>query len=65
MKRDIEIILLKLTDGLRIMRLSEPVSGLCLEMRLDKSQPVAKQQKHWKQVFESMLDRELGTINSD
>ena len=35
MKRDIELLLLKLADGGRILRLSEPRSGLCLEKRLD------------------------------
>ena len=41
MKRDIELLLLKLADGARILRFSEPESGLCLEKRLDPAQSVA------------------------
>ncbi len=61
MKRNIELLLLKLADGGRILRLSEPHSGLCLEKRLDSEEAVARQKKHWKQVFVAILDRELGT----
>jgi hypothetical protein len=60
MKRDIEILLLKLTDGARIMRLSDPKSGLCLEKRLDPAQSVARQKERWTHVFTAMLERELG-----
>ena len=60
MKRDVEILLLKLADGARVLRLSEPGSGLCLEKRLDPSQPVARQKERWAQVFAAMLERELG-----
>ncbi|MGH8629439.1 MAG: hypothetical protein ACREU7_01570 [Burkholderiales bacterium] len=62
MKRDIELLLLKLTDGARVLRLSEPKSGLCLEKRLDPGQSVARQKERWQQVFKTMLDRELGTV---
>ena len=60
MKRDIELFLLKLADGERILRLSEPQSGLCLEKRLDPQDSVARQKERWKQVFVAMLERELG-----
>ena len=33
MKRPIEMLLLQLADGARILRLNEPESGLCLESR--------------------------------
>jgi hypothetical protein len=59
MKRDIEMLLLKLADGVRILRFSEPESGLCLEKRLDPAQSVARQKEHWEQVFAAMLEREL------
>jgi hypothetical protein len=59
-KRDIEILLLKLADDARVLRLSEPRSGLCLEKRLDPSESVARQKQRWKQVFSAMLERELG-----
>ena len=60
MKRDIELLLLKLADGARILRFSEPASGLCLETRLDPKESVARQKQRWKQVFAAMLERELG-----
>lgn len=60
MKREIEMLLLKLADGARILRLSEPESGLCLEKRLDPGQPAARQKERWAQAFAAMLERELG-----
>ena len=60
MKRDIEMLLLKLADGARILRLSDRESGLCLEKRLDPKQSVARQKERWAQAFAAMLERELG-----
>ena len=60
MKREIELLLLRLTDGARILRVSEPESGLCLEKRLDPTQSVARQKQRLKQVFSAVLERELG-----
>ena len=60
MKRDIEMLLLKLTDGGRVLRFSEPASGLCLEKRLDPKKSVGRQKERWKQVFKAVLERELG-----
>ena len=60
MKREIEMLLLKLADGARVLRFSEPESGLCLEKRLDADQSVARQKQRWKEVFAAMLERELG-----
>lgn len=59
-KREIEMLLLKLTDNVRVLRLSEPQSGLCLEKRLEPNESVVRQKQHWKQVFSAMLERELG-----
>lgn len=61
MKRPIEMLLLKLTDGARVLRLSETRSGLCLEKRLDPKTSIARQKERWNQVFKTMLERELGT----
>lgn len=61
MKREFEMVLLKLADGARILRFNEPASGLCLEKRLEPHQSVARQKERWKQVFAAMLERELGT----
>jgi hypothetical protein len=60
MKHEIEILLPKLADGARVLRLSEPQSGLCLEKRLDAQEPVARRKERWRQVFVAMLERELG-----
>ncbi|MBM3838005.1 MAG: hypothetical protein FJ398_08565 [Verrucomicrobia bacterium] len=63
MKGDIEMLLLKLADGARILRFSESESGLCLEKRLDPKEPVFRQKARWKRVFKAMLKRELGTAS--
>ncbi len=60
MKRNVELLMLKLADGGRILRLSEPHSRLCLEKRLYSQESVAHQKERWKQVFLVMLERELG-----
>ncbi len=60
MKRSIEMLLLKLADGARILRFYEPSSGLCLEKRLQPDESVARQKQRWQRVFAEMLDRELG-----
>jgi hypothetical protein len=62
MKRSIEMLLLKLADGGRVLRFYEPASGLCLEKRLEPDQSVAQQKKRWEKVFSSMLERELGAL---
>jgi hypothetical protein len=62
-KREIEMLLLKLADGARILRFSEPESGLCLEKRLDPKESVARQKQRWRQVFAAMIERELGTAS--
>ena len=56
MKRDIEVLLLKLADNARVLRLSEPQSGLCLEKRLDPDQSVARQEQRWKELSPSDTD---------
>jgi hypothetical protein len=62
MKAKIEMLMLKLADGARILRFSDPDSGLCLEKRLDPSQPVARQKERWMHAFKAMLERELGPV---
>ena len=61
MKRDVEVLMLKLVDGGRILRFSEPQSGLSLEKRLDPKESVANQKQRWLKAFVSVLERELGT----
>ena len=59
MKRSIELLLLKLADGGRVLRLQEPASGLCLESARTRSIRRAPEGT-LAQVFEAMLERELG-----
>lgn len=63
MKREIELLLIKLADSARIMRWSELASGLCLEKRIDVTDSIARQKERWRQVFVAILDRELGTAS--
>ena len=48
LKRDI-------TNGSRILRLSEPQSGSCLEKRLEPGSSVRRQKERWTQLFEARM----------
>ena len=63
MKRDIDLLLLKLSDGSRVLRFCEHQSGLCLEKRLESAESIARQKQRWMDVFVAMIERELGTAN--
>jgi len=64
MKRSIEMLLLKLADGGRVLRFSDPSSGLCLEKRLQPEESVARQKARWERAFVAMLEREAqGSIS--
>ena len=58
MNSEIQIDLVKLTDGSRLLRLSDTASSLCLEKRLDPSASVLRQKEHWLHVFRDLLSRE-------
>ena len=58
MNSEIQIDLVKLADGSRILRLSDSSSLLCLEKRLDPSASVHRQKQHWLHVFRDLLSRE-------
>ena len=53
----IQIDLIKLSTGERLLRLTEPQTGLALEKKLDASQPVARQKERLLGVFEAALAR--------
>jgi len=53
----IQIELIKLISGERLLRLTEPRSGLSLEKKLDPKQPVVRQKKQLVSVFEAALAR--------
>ena len=54
----IQIDLIKLVSGERLLRLTEPQSGLALEKKLDAKQPVVRQKERLLGVFEAALARE-------
>ena len=60
MKPEIELLMLKLADGARVLRLTEPTSGISLEKRLDPRESIAQQTEKWKNTFHSLLERETG-----
>lgn len=53
----IQIELIKLKGGERLLRLTEPKSGLSLERKLDSKRPVVDQKKRLLSVFEAALAR--------
>jgi len=53
----IQVELLKLATGERLLRLSDPPSGLALEKKLDPQQPVARQKETLFSIFEAALVR--------
>ena len=59
----IQIDLVKLVNGERLLRLTEPQSGLSLEKKLDAKQPVVRQKQRLLGVFEAALARaELSAV---
>jgi hypothetical protein len=53
----IQMELIKLKGGERLLRLTEPQSGLSLERKLDSTRPVTDQKRHLLSVFEAALIR--------
>ncbi len=53
----IQIEMIKLAGGERLVRLTEPESGLTLERKLDPQQAVVRQKERLLGVFEAALAR--------
>ncbi len=53
----IQFDLVKLLNGERILRLTDPQSGLCLEKKLKPAEAVVRQKDHLLEVFEAALAR--------
>jgi hypothetical protein len=53
----IQFDLVKLLNGERILRLTDPQSGLCLEKKLKPAEAVVCQKDRLLQVFEAALAR--------
>jgi len=56
-RNNIQIDLIKLAGGERLLRLTEPQSGLSLEKKLDRNQPVVRQKERLLGVFEAALTK--------
>ena len=56
-RKNIQIDLIKLVGGGRLLRLTEPQSGLVLEKKLDPEKSVATQKQKLFGVFEAALAR--------
>jgi len=54
---EIEMELVKLASGERVLRLTHPGAGFCLEKKLDPVQPVALQRDRLLTIFEAALSR--------
>jgi hypothetical protein len=54
---NIQITLIKLKNGSRLLRLTEPETGLALERALNPQRPLVSQKQQLKALFESMLQR--------
>ena len=53
----IQTDLVKLADGGRLLRLTEPSTGLSLERKIDPKQPVLRQKRQLLNLFEAALAR--------
>jgi hypothetical protein len=53
----IQIELTRLKTGNRLLRLTDPQSGLSLERKLDENKPVAHQKENLLSIFEAALSR--------
>lgn len=56
-REKIEIELIKLESGERLLRLTEPRSGLSLERKLNPDLPITDQKTHLLSVFDAALAR--------
>ena len=56
-RKNIQMNLIKLVGGERLLRLTEPQSGLSLEKKLDPRKPVAAQKDGLLGVFDAALAR--------
>ena len=55
----LQIELLQLADGARILRVTDSLTATALERRLDPAQPVVRQKETVARALRAVLDREL------
>jgi len=58
----IQIDLIKLAQGGRLLRVSEAQSGLSLERKIDNKRPVHDQKRQLIEIFEATLTRAQATV---
>ncbi len=58
MTADLQIEMIQQADGSRVLRLSDPASGLCLEKKLDAARSVARQKDWLLKEFAALLEHE-------
>ncbi len=51
----IQVALIKLVEGDRLLRLTEPESGLTLEQKIDPQLPVVRQKERLLNIFQAAL----------
>ena len=61
-RNSIEIELVKLASGARLLRFTEPKSGLTLERKVDPNRPVTAQKQQLAKVFEATLTQAKATF---
>ena len=54
---NVQIDLIKLADGERLLRFTDRISGVSVERKLDAAQPVNDQKKRLREVFEAAIAR--------
>jgi len=59
---EIQIDLIKLAEGGRLLRVTEPQSGLSLERKIDNKRPVHDQKRQLIEIFEATLTRAQATV---
>jgi hypothetical protein len=59
---NIEVELIKLADGARLLRFADTKSGLALERKLDPARPVHEQQKELGDIFQAAVARAQLTL---
>jgi hypothetical protein len=59
MNDNIQIQLITLTTGGRLLRLEDPATGLSVERKLDPAKPLVSQKAKLTALFEKMLQSEL------
>jgi hypothetical protein len=54
---NVQIDLIKLAGGVRVLRFTDRASGLSVERKLDSARPVNQQKKQLREVFEAAVAR--------